>query len=272
VASCLAQLANYYYKVGRLDKSASCAHSSLSTYQQIGDRRGEASALVCLGNVWCPVSPGTTENASTYDFPVYIKPIEVGTEVVSSKHDPAILKHTIEAGKELVEKMGCRAIVGACGYFANYQEKVADALDVPVFLSSLMQVPIVIRALKPDQKVGIICANEDALSAAPALKQCGVDDLSRIVIAGAQDTSQIQLAFTDTGHMNNAKLGQELTDVAKRMVSGHPDVGAILLEGSLFPPYAWEIQKAVRLPVFDYSTMVNWVYSAVIRRPFAGFI
>jgi len=233
---------------------------------------GYAIGIVCLGDVWYPLSPGTIENASTFDFPVYIKPIPVSIKIVSSKADPDILKHTIEAGKELVEKLGCRAIVGACGYFANYQEKVADALDVPVFLSSLMQVPMVIRALKPGQKVGIICANEDALSAAPALKQCGVDDLSRIVIAGAQDTSQIQNLFKATGRMNNAKRGQELADVAKRMVSGHPDVGAIVLEGSDFPPYAWEIQKAVRLPVFDFTTMINWVYNAVVRRPFAGFI
>ena len=233
---------------------------------------GYAIGIICLGDIWFPLSPGTVENASTFDFPVYLKPIAVGIKIISTEADPAILKYTIEAGKELVEKMGCRAIVGACGYFASYQEKVAEALDVPVFLSSLMQLPIVIRALKPCQKVGIICANEDALSGAPALKQCGVDDLSRIVIAGVQDTSQIQNMFEDTGHVNNAKWGQELSDVAKRMVSGHPDVGAILLEGSLFPPYAWEIQKAVKLPVFDFTTMINWVYTAVIRRPFAGFI
>ena len=233
---------------------------------------GYAIGIVCMADVWYPLSPGTIENAATFDFPVYIKPIPWGVEMVSSEPYPDLLKNTIEAGKELVEKLGCRAIVGACGYFANYQEGVAAALDVPVFLSSLMQVPIVIRALKPGQKVGIICANEHALSAAPALKQCGVDDLSNIVIAGAQDTSQIKNLFKGTGHLNNAKFGQELADIAKKIVSDHPDVGAIVLEGSLFPPYAWAIQKAVRLPVFDFTTMINWVYNAVVRRPFAGFI
>ncbi len=233
---------------------------------------GYAIGIICMADVWYPLSPGTIENASTFNFPVYIKPIPGGVKIISSETHPDILKDTIEAGKELVEKLGCRAIVGACGYFANYQEKVAAALDVPVFLSSLMQVPIVMRALRPNQKLGIICAREEALSAAPALKQCGVDDLSRIVIGGAQDTSQFQNLYKGTGRMNNAKWGQELADVAKRMVSNHPDIGAIILEGSDFPPYAWEIQKAVRLPIFDFTTMIDWVYSAVVRRPFAGFI
>ena len=234
---------------------------------------GYAIGIVCLGDQWVPPPPGSVENASTFNFPVCLKPIHVGCkEIVLGKASPTILEKTIKAGKELVEKLGCRAIVGACGYFANYQEEVAAALDVPVFLSSLMQVPIVIRALKPRQKVGIICANEHALSAAPALKQCGVDDLSNIVIAGAQDTSQFKNLWDNTGHINSAKFGQELADIAKKIVSDHPDVGAIVLEGSDFPPYAWAIQKAVRLPVFDFTTMINWIYSAVVRRPFAGFI
>jgi hypothetical protein len=38
------------------------------------------------------------------------------------------------------------------------------------------------------------------------------------------------------------------------------------------PPYAWAIQNAVRLPVFDFITMINWIYDAVVRKPFAGFV
>jgi len=233
---------------------------------------GYAIGIVCLGDVWYPLSPGTIENASTFDFPVYIKPIPVSIKIVSSKADPDILKHTIEAGKELVEKLGCRAIVGACGYFANYQEKVADALDVPVFLSSLMQVPMVIRALKPGQKVGIICANEDALSAAPALKQCGVDDLSRVAIIGAENCSEFNNITNCTGHFVSSKIEQELVGLAKELVSKNPEVGAILLECSDMPPYAWAIQNAVRLPVFDFPSLINWIYNGVVRRPFAGFV
>jgi len=234
---------------------------------------GYAIGIISLGDQWYPPAPGSVENASTFGFPVCIKPIHVNAkDIVLGKESPIILNKTIKAGKELSEKLGCRAIVGACGFFAKYQKEVAAALDVPVFLSSLMQVPIVIRSIKPGRKVGIITSNKDSLSSGSGLEQCGVSDFSNIVIGGAWDTSEVRNIWGNTGHSNNAKFEQQLTKIAKQMVGDHPDVGAILLEGSLFPPYAWAIQKAVRLPVFDYITMINWVYSAVVRRPFAGFI
>jgi len=233
---------------------------------------GVAIGIIVLGHCWYPYVPGNVANATTYDFPVHYKYLKVSSteRMLSSKPDPTILEQTITAGKEL-EQQGCRAVVGACGYWANYLPEVAAALDVPCFLSSLMQVPIIVRALKPGQKVGIICANGDVLSSAPALKNCGVDQ-ARVVIAGAEDLSQMKNVLQNTGYLNNTKFEQELVDLSEQMVSDNPDIGALLLECSDMPPYAWAIQKAVRLPVFDFTTMINWVYNAVVRRPFAGFI
>lgn len=234
---------------------------------------GAAIGIIVLGNTWYPLFPGNVANATTYNFPVYYKPLKGGFSeiIVSPKPDPTLLEQTIGAGKEL-EQQGCRAIVAACGYFANYQPEVAAALNVPCFLSSLMQVPIISRALKPGQKVCIICADGDTLASGPALKNCGVNDRSTVIIAGAQDLPQMKNILQDTGHLNSAKLEQELVDFSKQVVNENPDIGAIVLECSDLPPYAWAIQKAVRLPVFDFTTMINWVYNAVVRRPFAGFI
>ena len=66
---------------------------------------------------------GNVANASTYNFPVHYK-------ILSA--DPALLDLIVEGGREL-EKQGVRVIVGACGYFGNYQKEVAAILDVPVF-------------------------------------------------------------------------------------------------------------------------------------------
>jgi hypothetical protein len=55
-------------------------------------------------------------------------------------------------------------------------------------------------------------------------------------------------------------------------VKQHPEVGAILLECSDMPPYAWAVQNAVQLPVFDFISLINWVETAVVRRPFGGYI
>ncbi|MBA7616016.1 hypothetical protein ES703_23306 [subsurface metagenome] len=233
---------------------------------------GNAIGIIVLG-VWYPLVSGNVANATTFSFPVHYKLIEGGfsDKILSPEPVPALSEQTIAAGREL-EQQGCRAIVGACGYFANYQPEVAAALNVPCFLSSLMQIPMISRSLKPGQKVGIICADGDALAPAPALENCGVNDRSTVVIAGAQGLSQMKNINQDTGHLNNAKFEQELVDFSKQTVSENPDIGAILLECSDMPPYARAIQEAVRLPVFDFTTMINWVYDAVVRRPFAGFM
>ena len=235
---------------------------------------GVAIGVIQMGPCFVPMVPGDVCNATTFNFPVIYQRMEGAATiemVVSTKPHPKVLEWAIKAGKEL-EKQGCRAIVGNCGYFANYLPEIAAALDVPCFLSSLMQIPIMLRSLKPNQKVGIICASGGVLSSAPALKNCGVDDPSRVVITDAENTSQIQNILQGVGHINCAKFEQELVDLAKEMVSKNPDVGAILLECTEMPPYAWAIQKAVRLPVFDFITLINWAHNAVVRRPFAGYM
>jgi hypothetical protein len=37
-------------------------------------------------------------------------------------------------------------------------------------------------------------------------------------------------------------------------------------------PHAVAIQNAVRLPVYDFTTMINYMYSACVRRDFTGHI
>ena len=234
---------------------------------------GYAIGIIRTGTAAYPLFPGNVANASTFNFPVYYKVLPPATveQMISGKPDPAILKSTIMAARDL-EKLGVRAIVGACGFFANYLTEVAAAVNVPTFLSSLMQIPIISHALKPTQKVGVITINTDVLSP-DALRACGVNDLSTIVTAGAQDLSEAKNYMRSTGrHLNSDKFEHELVGLARQFVSENTDIGALLLECADMPPYAHTIQKAVGLPVFDYVTMINWVYNAVARHPFNGFI
>lgn len=217
-----------------------------------------------------PYLPGNVANATTYQFPVLFKVLPDTTIPQILAADPSLLDKVIEGGREL-ERQGVRAIVGACGYFANYQKKAAAALNVPTFLSSVVQIPAIHQSLKPGQKVGVLCADRASLTS-DTLSQCGVDDLSGLVVYGAQDLPEFRNILECTGHFNSRKLEQELVGRAKQMVGENPEIGAILLECSDMPPFAWAIQNATRLPVFDYISLINWVYGAVVRRPFAGFL
>jgi len=219
-----------------------------------------------------PMIPGNMGNASTFDFPLMYEPMEVtGDMVVSSKPHPEVLKRSVEAGKRL-EAQGVRAICGNCGFFANYQQQVAAELDVPFFSSSLLQIPLMLVSLRPDEKVGVITADGPKLSEAPALENCGVTDRSRVVIAGAENTSEMKRILTTSGAYNPRKFELQLVEIAKQMVSDNPEIKAILLECTELPPHARAIQKAVGMPVWGFPSMVDWIYAGVVRRNFTGFI
>ncbi len=232
--------------------------------------RGHAIGIIFMKDERTLFIPGCVENATTYDFPVLYETIESDyTKVVTDKPDPAVAKQFAEGAKRL-EKQGCRAIIANCGYSANFLPEIVKEINVPAFVSSLMLVPLIALSLRPDRKVGIVCFSSTVLGTAPALDNCGIDR-SRIVITGAQELSQVK-AIDTTGQYNPSLLGQELVGLHKKFVSENPDIGAILLECSMFPPYASAVQEAVRMPVFDFTTMINFAYNAVVRRPFAGYL
>lgn len=97
--------------------------------------------------------------ATTFDFPVLYKKVEFDIELLF-EGAPELEMVVVEAAKEL-EAEGVRAIVGACGYFAHFQKQVADAVSVPVFLSSLCQLPLIKLGLKQEQKIAVFAASAD---------------------------------------------------------------------------------------------------------------
>ncbi|MBR3866296.1 MAG: aspartate/glutamate racemase family protein, partial [Butyricicoccus sp.] len=226
---------------------------------------------IVLLNVGYPIVPGNVANATTWNFPVsYVKVNNVDSPRLHSK-DPAIIDELAAAARELVEDNGVRAVICACGYFGRWQKQLRDRVDVPVYASSLIQIPMIKMGLKKDQKIGVLCAVTRTFDN-ELLECCGVDDPSCIVIKSMEEAPEFSAIPRDRAHMNNMKCRQEFIDAAKQMVEENPDIGAILLECSDMPPYAADIQNAVNLPVYDFTTMVNWVQNAVMRKPFNGYI
>lgn len=72
--------------------------------------------------------------------------------------DLMMLDSVLEAGKELV-KEGVKAVTGDCGFMAIFQKELANQLEVPVFLSSLLQLSFISRMLGDGEKVGVITSN-----------------------------------------------------------------------------------------------------------------
>ena len=81
-----------------------------------------------------------------------------------------------------------------------------------------------------------------------------------------------RFAIEETGLLDAGSVEEEVVGVAREMVAQEPRIAAILLECSLLPPYAPAVQRAVNLPVFDYITMINYVFTAVVQQNYSGFM
>lgn len=231
---------------------------------------GEAIGILLLDSS-VPFIPGDVANATTYDFPVRFQKVQGFTVARAIGQDPSVYPSLQAAAKEMVQQ-GVRAVTGDCGFMALHQRQLANELDVPVFLSSLLQIPFILSIIGQNRKVGILTADRNGMDEI-LLDAVGVTDTSRLVIKGLEKSPHFyQFAIEETGSLDSAAVEKEIVNVGERLVEENPDIGAILLECSLLPPYSQALQKAVQLPVFDYVTMINFVFSAVVTRCYQGFM
>jgi aspartate/glutamate racemase len=218
-----------------------------------------------------PRIPGDIGNATTWDFPVLYKIVKKATpDLVVRKGAPGLLEPYVQAAQEL-EKEGVRAITTNCGFLALFQKEMASAVNIPVFTSSLMQVPLAYTMIKPSQKVGIITVHSKSLSQ-KHLSCVGADKIPHIIYGTEGEEEFSRVILDDEMELDVNKSRDELVRVSKRMVSEHPEVGAIVLECTNMPPYAAAIQKEINLPIFDIYTLVIMVYRAVVKKDFSGIM
>lgn len=231
---------------------------------------GEAIGILLLDTA-VPFIPGDVANATTYDYPVRFQKVEGFTVARAIGKDPSVYDALKQAAGRLVGQ-GVRAVTGDCGFMALHQQRLADELQVPVFLSSLLQIPFIAAIIGRTATVGVItadsrCLDDDLLAAV------GASDPGRVDVMGLEDCRAFHsFAIEESGTLDKIAVEGEVVATARRLVEENQRVRAILLECSLLPPYAAAIQSAVNLPVFDYITMIDFVFSAVVKNKHVGFM
>jgi aspartate/glutamate racemase len=228
---------------------------------------GEAIGII-MNNHFKARIPGDVGNATTFDFPVRYRVVKEASTDTHRRGDLSLIKPFVEAARDL-ERAGVKGITSCCGFLAFYQREIADAVNIPVFTSSLLLLPIISRMLKSNQKVGVMTA-EAAFLDKTYFDKVGAD-IDSVVVAGLENKEEFKRAvLDDEPSLDPDKLGNEVVEVASKLVKEYPEVGAILLECTQLPPYAKAIQRVVNLPVFDIVTLTNMVYYASIRKDFKG--
>lgn len=216
-----------------------------------------------------PRIPGDVGNATTWDFPVLYKIVKKATpDQAVRKGAEGLLQPFIQAAQEL-EKEGVEAITTNCGFLALFQKEMASAVNIPVFTSSLMQVPLAYSMINPSKKVGIITIHSKSLTMRH-LACVGADRIPHIILGTEEEEEFSRAILDDEMELDVDKAKEDLIRVARRMVKEHPEVGVIVLECTNMPPYAAAIKKEVGLPVFDFYTLTILVYYALVKKEFKG--
>ena len=209
--------------------------------------------------------PGHVKNALTFGFPVSYKVVE-GATVKKLLRDPGpdLLEPFLRGVREL-ERDGVRAVTGSCGFLALYQRELADAVDIPVFMSSLVQLPLVQSQLKRGQKVGVLTASKASLT--PAYLEAVGAGTVPVCIEGMDGSEEFDSVIIEAerNRIDFDKLEAEIVSAAERLAGANPDMGALVLECTDMSPFADAIQRRLKMPVFDLVTLTEMVYAAVTR-------
>lgn len=206
--------------------------------------------------------PGDTANALTYRYPVLFKVVEAMKVERVTAGDPAIEAAVVAAAQEL-EAQQVKAITSNCGFMLHYQEAVRAAVQVPVFLSSLLQLPLVARSLPAGRKIAILTAFKGKLTP-EMLALAGLPEGVEAVVNSIETSPEFRnMAEED---LDTERFRGRLEAAAEELFAAHEGIGALLLECAVFTPYAAALQRRFKVPVYDFISLIDFAYTATNRR------
>lgn len=219
-----------------------------------------------------PRIPGDLGNATSFPFPVVHRVVERATPTrVVTAGDSALLAPFLEAARDL-ERQGVLAITTNCGFLAMFQPELAAAVQVPVFTSSLLLVPLLRRMLAPAQPIGILTVEAASLTERHFRGAGWSREEIPVVVGGLDDAYFNDRLIGDQPDFEVERMEADVVDAACRLVEHHANLGALVLECINMVPYAAAIQQAIERPVWDIMVLLNAVQESLHRRPYAGYM
>jgi hypothetical protein len=233
---------------------------------------GQALGILMLDTRF-PRPPGDVGNAMTWPFPTQYRIVKgAATSRIMGEHpDPTLLAPFVEAARDL-EAHGVRVITTSCGFLAVFHRELAAAVSVPVLTSSLLQVPLAARVLRPDQKVAVLTERPHLTERHFQGVGWSSDEIP-VVVESLPPDAVFPTVFIDNGLESDTDvLEREMVTFAERIARDHPDVGALVLECTNFVPYSQAMRKATGLPVYDLYTLVIQTYLATVGHEHSGYL
>jgi len=202
-------------------------------------------------------------NATTFPFPVRYHRVDgAAPDLVVRRGADGLLDNFV-AGARYLEREGVGAITTNCGFLVKFQRQMAAAVRIPVFTSSLLLVPMVHRLLGPGRRVGIMTVNKPSLTP-EHLTGAGIGPDIPLAVIGMETEKEFTRVMLDNElELDVDAAREEHLRIARRLVTEHSDIGAIVLECTNMPPYADDIRRETGLPVFDIISLVRMAHDAL---------
>jgi hypothetical protein len=240
---------------------------------------GMGLGIIILDDIY-PGFPGDVRNASAFPFPIQYEIAEDVSIValVYEEDKSPCLEPIMRAAKKL-EKMGCRAIAAECGYFAYFQQEIAAQVEVPVFMSSLLQVPWAQQLIGPDRVVGLFASGREFIRQ-KHLDAVGIQPGSNYVMRGIEDYGQVE-EFNNlwTEGIRPAvpeayydKAEREFVAIGVQFYQDYPNMGAMVLECTGMQPFARALQREIDIPIFSWGTLLDFAYTVAVHRDYYGHV
>lgn len=216
--------------------------------------------------------PGDIGHGATWPFPVQYGLMSgvTGPQVMAATNgDEAaaapLLDRFVEGARQLAA-LGVDGISTSCGFLVAFQQALAQRCPVPVATSALLQIPSVMAFLPARQRVGILTARAASLTVRHLLAARAPTDLP---VAGLDEGGCFfRNNLTNAPAVSFDEQANDLLDCAERLLSAHPETGAIVSECSNFAPYSALISERFGVAVFDIVTMIEWFHAGLKPRRF----
>ena len=220
-----------------------------------------------------PAAVGDIDHPGSFDYDVYYKVIPGLTFEMcqSGKISNKVKKHIIDSVKWFNSKR-VSGITGDCGFMIHIQNIVREHTTLPVFLSSLVQLPILVQSYGNKEKILVLTANGKSLLDMKGLiyDLCNSDiENEQIVIFGCENIKGFD-AVAKGEKVNTQIVEKDLVKQIKWLLTFNSEIVCILSECTELPPYSDALRKSTGLPVFDAITCADFFMSSKKDNPRFG--
>jgi len=220
-----------------------------------------------------PPSAGDIDFPGSYDYDVIFRCVPGLTfEMAQSGKMTYAVQKEFENAIKWLESKKVSGITGDCGFMMAFQPLARDIATVPVFMSSMVQCPMVSVAFDKYDQILILTANSQTLGPQKdiLLNHCGFDvDDDRFVIAGCENVPGFD-AVAKGEKVDVEKVTPGMLKMVASILDNRPSLRAILLECTELPPYSDALRAQFGLPVWDAITCADFFISARKDNPRFG--